>query len=564
MPEPRVAYLSMEAGLESSMRTYSGGLGVLAGDTLRAAADLGLPVVGVILTHREGYFRQELDDDGVQRDGPDRWALEERLQAVDARPRIEVAGRTLHLRAWRYDVVGVRGHTVPVYLLDTDVPGNDDEDRRLTDRLYGGDPRYRLTQEAVLGLGGAALLEELGHDGIETFHMNEGHCALVALALLEARWAGASRGVTAADEAWVRERCVFTTHTPVPAGHDRFPEALVREVLGEARADLLEGRGLDDGTLNMTHLALHFARFVNGVALRHAQVSREMFPGREIAAITNGVHVPTWTHPALAELFDRRAPAWREDPFNLRHACTLPLDELRAARRAAKGTLLDAVRERTGRELDPEVLTLGFARRATPYKRADLLFEAPERLRAVARQAGGMQVVYAGKAHPRDTGGRELIRHIHEAGRALEGDVEVVYLENYDMELGGLITSGVDVWLNNPEKPKEASGTSGMKAALNGVPNLSVLDGWWIEGHVEGVTGWSVGADWTEPSDRAAEADDLYLKLAGEIVPLYLAEDDRFDTIRRHAIALNGPHFSARRMMLQYVDRAYRLGLLDS
>jgi starch phosphorylase len=563
-PDPRIAYLSMEVGLESGMPTYSGGLGVLAGDTLRAAADLHLPMVGVTLVHREGYFRQELDEAGRQSTSPDPWSPEDRLDEAPARVVIQVGERRLDLRAWVYPVTGAGGHVVPVYLLDADLPGNSEDDRRLTDRLYGGDERYRLLQEAILGLGGAALLDELGFQHIRTFHMNEGHSALLPLALLSTKVRERPRGrATKNDDEWVRERCVFTTHTPVPAGHDRFHEDLVEEVLGEELTRMLRGRGLDHGVLNMTELALHFSRFVNGVALRHAQVSRLMFPTREIHAITNGVHVPTWTSPALAELFDRHVPDWRVDPLDLRHACVLPLDELRAARGKAKAALIRAVRERTGRKLAPDVLTLGFARRATPYKRTHLLFSDLDRLRAVADAAGGLQVVYAGKAHPRDLEGQERIRRIHEAAAALGDDVPVVYLQGYDMELGGLVTAGVDVWLNNPEKPKEASGTSGMKAALNGVPNLSVVDGWWVEGHVEGVTGWSIGGAWDEPSDGEAEAADLYRKLETVVAPLHRHDREGGEDLlemRRASIALNGPHFSTRRMMAQYMARAYRVG----
>jgi starch phosphorylase len=548
----------MEAGLESRIPTYSGGLGVLSGDTLRAAADLALPMVGVSLVHREGYFRQRLGPGGDQSVGPDAWAPEEALESPPERAEVVLRGRTVHIRAFEYPVRGVGGAIVPVYLLDTRLPENHEEDRGLTDRLYGGDERYRLLQEAVLGFGGLALLRALGHRRIRTFHMNEGHSALVALALLEERVGRrVSPVIRAADVAAVRERCVFTTHTPVPAGHDRFSEALVREVLGDRRARRLGGRGLDEGVLDMTRLALHFSRFVNGVAARHAGVSGEMFPDATIHAITNGVHVPTWTCPPMAALFDRHLDEWRRDSFNLRHAALIPLHELRSARADAKARLAAAVRERSGLELDPAVATLGFARRATPYKRADLLFRDVERLREVARRHGGLQVVFAGKAHPRDGGGLDMIRRVAHAAEALRGDVSVVWLEGYDMDLAGLLTSGVDLWLNNPEKPKEASGTSGMKAALNGVPSLSVLDGWWIEGHVEGATGWSIGGSWRDPSDDLAEAESLYRKLDEVVLPLYRHDPDGYDRVRRGAIFLCGPHFSARRMMHQYVERAY-------
>jgi starch phosphorylase len=315
---------------------------------------------------------------------------------------------------------------------------------------------------------------------------------------------------------------------------------------------------MDGGVLNMTHLALHFSRFVNGVAARHAMVSREMFPKASIHAITNGVHVPTWTSPPMAALFNRHIDDWRRDPYNLRHAVFLPLQELRAARADAKARLVAEVRKRTGVVLDPGVATIGFARRATPYKRADLLFTDPARLREIAGRHGGLQIVYAGKAHPRDGGGQEMIRRVHHAARLLGDDVPVVWLPGYDMELGGILTSGADLWLNNPIKPKEASGTSGMKAALNGVPNLSTIDGWWVEGLVEGVTGWSFGGDWREPSEDEPEAEALYQKLDEVVLPLYRNDPEGYDRVRRSAISLCGAYFSARRMMHQYVERAYR------
>jgi starch phosphorylase len=557
--EPRIAYFSMEVGLESTIPTYSGGLGVLAGDTLRAAADLSLPVVGVSLVHQKGYTRQRIDPQGRQIEAPQPWTPPDRTREVAGRVEVSVGGRPVVVRAWRYDVVGVRGAVVPVYLLDTNLPENGDLDRRLTDHLYGGDARYRLAQETLLGFGGVALLRALGHRKIHTFHLNEGHCSFVPLALLEERvgeggLAAASRRL----DRGVRALCVFTTHTPVPAGHDRFPPGLAQDVLGKDRADALRGRGTEpDGTVNMTELGLHFARFANGVAMRHARVSREMFPGRDIHPITNGVHVVTWASPPIAELFDRHVPEWRVDPLNLRHAIAIPLEELRVARTDAKALLIKDIESRTGVTLDQNAFTIGFARRATAYKRADLLFDDLKRLRALAERAGGLQLVFAGKAHPNDAGGKDLIRRIVTMGKQLKDAVRVIYLEDYDMALGRLVTSGVDLWLNNPEKPKEASGTSGMKAALNGVPNLSVLDGWWIEGHVEGVTGWSIGESWRDASDRAVEATAIYEKLDRVILPLFKQDPDGYASVRRQAMALNGPHFSARRMMHQYVELAY-------
>jgi starch phosphorylase len=552
-----VAYFSMEVGLESELPTYAGGLGVLAGDTLRAAADLGLSLVGVTLAQRRGYFRQHLDNRGNQTESPAPWDPAVRLESAAVRTTIPLRGRAVHIRAWQYPVCGLTGREVPVYLLDTNVPENDPADRTLTDHLYGGDAEYRLCQEAVLGLGGLAVLRALGHTRDATlYHMNEGHSALLTLGLVEEH----GGPVDSAREA-VRPRCVFTTHTPVPAGHDQFDGGLVRAVLGDRRADLLgEGDSLPGDVLNLTELALRHSRYVNGVALRHGQISRGMFPGYPINSVTNGVHAVTWAADPIRTLFDRHIPEWRKDNLYLRYAVGIPLEAIRQAHAECKLALCAEVERRTGERLDPRVLTLGFARRATPYKRADLLFTDPARLRRIAREAGPLQVVYAGKAHPNDEGGKDTIRRVFAAAEALRGDMTVVYLPEYDMNLARVLCAGADVWLNTPLKPQEASGTSGMKAAVNGVPSLSVLDGWWLEGCVEGVTGWAIGEDGGKPSDPAQEADSLYAKLSSVVAPLYYARPDGFAEVMRSAIALNGSFFNAQRMVVQYVRNAYLPG----
>ena len=555
---PAVAYFSMEVGFESSIPTYSGGLGVLAGDTLKAAADLSLPVTGVSLVHRKGYFRQSLGTRGLQREAADTWNPEQLLEPVERTISITLEGRPITVRAWRKRLGREDGGRIWLYLLDTDLPENAAEDRTLTDHLYGGDLRYRLMQEAVLGIGGVMMLRALGHD-LRVCHMNEGHSALLALALLESDMASGMSQDDAIEE--VRQRCVFTTHTPVPAGHDAFPLDMVEKVLGTERTERLRSAGALHGEkLNMTHLGLHLSRYVNGVAMRHQQVSASMFPEYRIRSITNGVHAPTWAAPAFAELFDRRIPEWRTDRFNLRYAIAIPRSEIREAHEQSKLALFEEMRDRAGVTLDPAVFTIGFARRATAYKRATLLFSDLDRLRRIARDVGPIQVVYAGKAHPKDEGGKDLIKRIFAASRALENEVTVTYLEGYDMRLGGLLTAGVDIWLNTPQKPQEASGTSGMKAALNGVPSLSVLDGWWIEGHAEGVTGWAIGDEWKTESDSAEEAESLYTKLEQKILPLYYKEPEEWARVMRSAIALNGSFFNAQRMMLQYAAEAYGLG----
>ena len=556
-PTGTIAYFSMDIAVDSKIPTYSGGLGVLAGDMLRSAADLAVPMVAVSLVHRKGYFDQRLDAGGNQLESPAKWSPESQLMRVSPRVIVAVEGREVRVSAWKYLFQGITGYSVPLYFLDTDLEENDPADRGLTDFLYGGDERYRLCQEVILGIGGIAMLRALGYAELRVFHMNEGHSALATLALMEEQ-AGSlpDRTYTELEVNAVRRRCVFTTHTPVPAGHDRFNADLVAQVLGKQRADALARLSVMDGALNMTELALRFSGFVNGVSLRHGEISRAMFPNYTIAAITNGVHAATWASAPFAELYDRVLPDWRRDNCYLRYAVDIPLAIIRQTHLAAKRELLNHVRWLTGVQLDEKVFTLGFARRATGYKRGDLLFIDRERLKQIARQVGPIQLVYAGKAHPRDEGGKAIIRRIFEAAAVLANDVHVVYLENYDMALGKLLCSGVDVWLNTPLRPQEASGTSGMKAALNGVPSFSVLDGWWIEGHVEGVTGWSIGDSGTE-NNSDAEALSLYDKLAGVILPLYYKDADKFAQVMRSAIALNGSYFNTQRMIFQYVRNAY-------
>ncbi len=553
-----VAYFSMEVCLEQAIPTYSGGLGVLAGDTLRSAADLGVPLVAVTLLYRKGYFVQHLDASGQQTETPVHWSPEEVLEPVAARVTVTIENRDVQVAAWKYSVHGVRGHVVPVFLLDTNLAENSEWDRTLTDSLYGGDEHYRLCQEIVLGMGGAALLQQLGYDQGVIYHLNEGHSALLTLQLLERQLDGRKHfELDDADLEAVRQRCVFTTHTPVPAGHDKFALPLVRNVLGDERVALLEGcGGVYEGMLNMTHLALHLTRFVNGVAMRHREVSRSMFPDYPINSITNGVHATTWTGPAFTELFDKRIPEWRRDNLYLRYAVSIPLQEIRDAHMESKAVLLEEVAKRTGVTLDPNVMTIGFARRATPYKRADLIFSDVARLAAIAKNVGKLQIIFGGKAHPNDGGGKELIRRIFAADERLQGLVEVVYLENYEMALALKMVSGVDLWLNNPMKPLEASGTSGMKAALNGVPSFSVLDGWWVEGHVEGVTGWSIGTPDAE-GDPARDALDLYIKLERVILPLFYGLPFAYAEVMRSAIALNASFFNTQRMVRQYVHNSY-------
>lgn len=556
---PLVVYFSMEVGLESEMPTYSGGLGVLAGDNLRAAADLGVQVIGMTLLYHKGYFRQHLDAKGNQSESPVRWTPEEFLEPLAERTTVTIEGRKIQVRLWRNTIQGITGATVPVYFLDTDLPENSDYDRTLTDYLYGGDTYYRLCQEIVLGFGGITALRALGYDDVHVYHLNEGHSAFLGLALLdEAAGNEVTQQQTMSHLEAVRRQCVFTTHTPVPAGQDRFALDMVRRVLGDRHSALLEKAGcLLDGTLNMTHMALVFSSYINGVSMRHEKISRGMYPSYPINSVSNGVHSLTWTALPFQQLYDKHIPEWRHDNLYLRYATGIPRQEIQQAHIYAKRELLLEVEHRSDVRLDRGVLTIGFARRATAYKRANLLFADLDRLKAIASQTGPLQIIYAGKAHPRDGGGKDMIRAIFRAASALKDSIKVVYLEEYDITLAKLMVAGVDLWLNTPLKPEEASGTSGMKAALNGVPSLSVLDGWWIEGCFEGVTGWSIGEKWEAGSDPAKEITSVYDKLKDIILPMFYNRPDEFAGVMRSAIAINGSYFNAERMVLQYFEHAY-------
>ena len=555
-----IAYFSMEIALQTEMPTYSGGLGVLAGDTIRAAADLRIPMVGLTLLHRKGYFYQRLGADGQQMEEPEVWSVEQFLTEMPQRACVTIEGRTVQLRCWRFEISGEGNFVVPVYFLDSDLPENSDYDKSLTHYLYGGDQYYRLCQEVILGIGGIKMLRALGYHDIERFHMNEGHSSLIALELLDEQARRADRTTIArADIEALRAQCIFTTHTPVPAGHDKFPLDVVSRVLG--RRDILEMQDIFcfEGFLNMTYLALNVSHYVNGVAKMHGEVSRRMFTGYKIDDITNGVHGATWISSPFQELFDHYVPGWRQDNFSLRYALSIPRRELWKAHAFTKTLLLQLVREKTGAEMTVDALTIGFARRAATYKRADLLFADLKRLRKIATTAAPFQVIFAGKAHPRDEAGKEVIRQVFAGKAALQNEIKIAYLENYDLSMGKVLTSGVDVWLNTPQPPLEASGTSGMKAALNGVPSLSILDGWWIEGCIEGITGWAI-ADKNHDNggeERARDAASLYNKLEKSVFPLYLEDRSGFIDVMRHAIALNGSFFNTHRMLQQYVLKAY-------
>jgi starch phosphorylase len=550
----RIAYFSMEIALRPEIHTYSGGLGVLAGDTARSCADLKLPMVFVSLICRGGYVHQFIDQEGRQVAEPNPWQPEEWTRPLGAMIAVQIEGRDVWIRPWLYILTCPLGNRIPVLLLDTDLDQNSPQDRRITDQLYGGDEANRLRQEIVLGIGGARILQALGFD-ITTYHLNEGHAALLTLHLLRQFHRHPEPGRESSyDDRSVRERCVFTTHTPIEAGHDKFPYPLVERLLGKyIELHEVKKRAGEDH-LNMTRLALNLSGYVNGVSRRHAQTTSRLFPGYEVRAITNGVHVPTWAHASWAALFQANFPQWAHEPEVLERADQLPDDDVWAAHSQAKRDLLALVTSQTGAELDPDLPVIGFARRMTEYKRPGLLFSDIERLSAVARTRP-FQVVFAGMAHPRDDSGRLLIELINQRCRQLSNIIPMVFLPNYNMKVAAHLVSGADIWLNTPLPPMEASGTSGMKAAVNGVLNLSVLDGWWVEAHVEGVTGWAIGDG--EAGTHEGDAADLYRKLEDVVLPLYFDDRPRWIWMMKHTVSKIGSFFNSTRMMRRYATEAY-------
>lgn len=555
--ESRIAYFSMEIGVRSDMPTYSGGLGVLAGDTIKSAADLKLPMVAVTILTKKGYFKQEIDKDGRQIELPEEWDVNRFMTPLLEKISIDIEGRNVHIVSWLYIVESATGGKVPIIFLDTDIPDNKSEDREITHYLYGGNEVYRLKQEIVLGIGGIRMLDSLGFE-IKKYHMNEGHSSLLVLELLKKY----RRDI---EEVWdekliwdiekVRNLCVFTTHTPIAAGHDKFSYELLQNILSDGISINLIKEFAGGEYLNMTLLALNLSRYINGVAKRHGEVSKGMFPGYEIHAITNGVHSFTWTCDSFKKLYDKYLPGWANEPETFVRIGRIPDDELWNTHMEAKRHLIDYVNQETHTEMNYDILTIGFARRVTAYKRADLLFTDMERLARIGN--GKIQIIYAGKAHPKDEPGKMLIKRIIEIKERLDGRIKIIFLKNYNIDLALKLVSGVDVWLNTPQRPLEASGTSGMKASHNGVPNFSVLDGWWIEGHIEGYTGWSIGPSSDTATDLQKDADDLYYKLENIIIPTFYNDRRTWIRIMQNAIGKNAYYFNSHRMMRRYVTEAY-------
>lgn len=525
-----VAYLSAEVGFESQLHTYSGGLGVLAGDHIKSAADAGIDLVGCTLLYRNGYARQHIDSEGVQTETFDEIDPKDFMKDTGKEIQLELDGTTLYSKIWEYRI-----KDISTYFLDTRHPSNSPEHSSLGDRLYGGDDSTRIRQEYLLGVGGIRALLALGYN-ISGLHLNEGHCTFAALEMLSQGW---SREELA-------RRTLFTTHTPVPAGHDRFRWEDVEHVLGDLLP--LDAKDIANSgeSCSMSHLGIGLCGKVNAVSGLNAKVAEKMFPGTNIHPITNGVHHITWTSDSFKSLFDKESIEWRTDSTKIREM-KFSNEDLNDAKESSRKQLRTLVEKETGVQLDPEKLTIGFARRFATYKRANLIFKNLERLRNIG--SNKIQFVFSGKAHPKDIGGKMLIKSIYEGAKQIEDEIPVIFLENYSMDTGLFMTAGSDIWLNNPIRPMEASGTSGMKAALNGTPNCSILDGWWPEACIHGKNGWAIGEGEDERDDER-DAKNILDVLENEVLPAWENKNQWLEIMRQSIHTSIG--FTGARMIEDY------------
>lgn len=548
----RIAYLSMEIGVDAQLPTCCGGLGVLAGDMIKCSAEMNIPLVGVSLRHHKGYFRQEIENcqqkEVLKRSNP--FGV---LRKRDEKVKVQIEGRDVVVGAEEYIIKNGHSNKVPIYFLDTVLDENEVEDRIISETCYwmGKSTSYeehqkhRFKQEVVLGIGGVRFLEKLGYD-IKKYHMNEGHTALATLEIANKNnW----------DENKTKKRFSFTTHTLVPAGHEVFPMGMVESILGNSfPLDKIKEYGGQANCLNMTKLAMSLSDYQNGVSKKNAYAAREMFPNKNIDYITNAVHLGTWTSGSFKGLFDRHFPDWEENPEKLKDAMILPNEEVWKAHLENKNILLDFIEDEYAIDMDRNILTLGWFRRIAEYKRPTLIFNDMDRLKLIG--SGKMQIIMAGKAHPRDGFGKEAIKKIHEESKIICNEVPTIFIENYGMEISPTLIAGVDVLLNTPRPPNEASGTSGMKALSNGVINVSSWDGWIDEEFKtkEGAIGWAFGY---QHETDVQDAQGLYNVLEQKVMPTFYNNQEKWIEMQKYSISMTS-YYNTNRMLREYVERAWK------
>jgi starch phosphorylase len=548
-----IAYLSMEIGVNAQLPTCCGGLGVLAGDTIKGSAEIDFPLVGVSLRHHKGYFKQKIEEcqqkEVLKRSNP--FGV---LRKRDEKIKVQIENKDVTVGAKEYIIKNDHGNKVSIYFLDTRLEENEEENNReISETCYWmGKPttyeehqKHRFKQEIVLGIGGVRFLEKLGYN-IKKYHMNEGHTALATLEMAKRNnW----------DKEKTKKKFSFTTHTLVPAGHELFPIEMVKSILGDSfPLDKITEYGGQANYLNMTKLAMNLSSYQNGVSKKNAEAAKIIFPDKNIDYITNAVHLGTWTSGSFKGLFDRHFPGWEENPEKLKEATRLPNDQVWKAHLENKNTLLDFIEDEYAEDLDRDILTLGWFRRIAEYKRPTLIFTDRERLRLIG--SGKIQLLFAGKAHPRDLYGKEAIKLIHEESKKIRKEIPTVFIEDYGMEISPTLIAGVDVLLNTPRPPNEASGTSGMKALSNGVINVSSWDGWIDEEFKtkEGAIGWAFGF---QHETDVQDAQGLYNVLEQKVIPTFYNNQEKWVEMNKQSIAL-ASYYNTKRMLKEYIEKAWK------
>ncbi len=545
MKLPKIGFVSMEFGLEDEMKTYCGGLGILSGDIFKSNTDLEYEMIGISILYKKGYFKQVIVN-GKQTEEDDLWDYKKFLTKVDKQFILKVNNLEINYQLWKYEYKSMAsGFVNCIYFIDTDIESNTENIRILSDHIYPWDKTIWNMQEILLGLGAIDINKQLNL-GIEIFHLNESHSAVLALALRN----------EFSSEQEVREHLVFTTHTPLEGAHQKMEINILKDLIGEDLTNLIPKQLIVNNLVNYTDLCLYFAKTSNAVARRHKDVTLAMYPQYDIKYITNGVHTGTWVCEGLGKIYDTYLGNWRIDPNALRQIGVVP-DQLLLDNHSSNKQNLCNYLKSEGYDFDPNVFTIGFARRTTGYKRADFILSQIDRLKSIAKKYGKLQIVFSGKAYPTDEVGKQLVSRLIEAASLTDQHLSIAFVPNYGIKLAKTILLGCDLWLNNPMPPLEASGTSGMKASINGIPNFSILDGWWVEGHLEGETGWSIGQDLCVGDlCKLYETEDLYSKLENEIYNTY-QDKAKWVKLIKTCIALNGTYFNTHRVVQEYYLISY-------